>query len=429
MSLALSTGQAAPAAPRLRIGYERIRIALLWLTAFSGAFVFIEPSPYEIVSLGAILIFAASGLTLSATLIPLALLLISYNIGFAIASSAVLGQPKTAVWVLVSCYLSTTALFFAAALGTNTQARVDALMRGTIAAGVVASLVAIAAYFHLLGSHSDTFLLYERARGTFNDPNVLGAFLILPGLLLLYRVLAAGESLRAGLVLILILAALFLSFSRGAWGNFLFSTVVLMTLLFITSRSATQRLRIVLLAALGTAAVACFLVALLSIDQVADLFRERASLEQSYDVGPTGRFGRQLAGFLLALERPFGLGPLEFSRIFWEDPHNAFLNAFISGGWVAGLSYLTLTGVTLVLCFRFAFMRTPWQPVFQVIYAAYVGVVGESFIIDSDHWRHYFLLLGVLWGLVAASQRYQRAQGRIQTRAAPPTLAPSAAQA
>ena len=36
--------------------------------------------------------------------------------------------------------------------------------------------------------------------------------------------------------------------------------------------------------------------------------------------------------------------------------------------------------------------------------AAYAGVALESAIIDSDHWRHAFLLLGLVWGLIAASQ-------------------------
>jgi hypothetical protein len=55
---------------------------------------------------------------------------------------------------------------------------------------------------------------------------------------------------------------------------------------------------------------------------------------------------------------------------------------------------------------RFLFVRTPWQPAYQAIYAAYVGVIFESVIIDIDHWRHYFLILGVLWGLMAASRRW-----------------------
>jgi len=37
-----------------RIAIESLRLALLWLMGFAGAFVFIEPSPYEIVGIVAI---------------------------------------------------------------------------------------------------------------------------------------------------------------------------------------------------------------------------------------------------------------------------------------------------------------------------------------------------------------------------------------
>ena len=32
----------------------------------------------------------------------------------------------------------------------------------------------------------------------------------------------------------------------------------------------------------------------------------------------------------------------------------------------------------------------------------------ESFIIDSDHWRHFFLILGMIWGMSAANIRRHR---------------------
>ncbi len=41
-------------------------------------------------------------------------------------------------------------------------------------------------------------------------------------------------------------------------------------------------------------------------------------------------------------------------------------------------------------------------------FAAFVGQAGESLIIDSDHWRHYFLLLGLIWGLSLATLRTTR---------------------
>ncbi len=94
----------------------------------------------------------------------------------------------------------------------------------------------------------------------------------------------------------------------------------------------------------------------------------------------------------------------------------------MSGGWLAGFAISTLTLVTVAMGLRFVFVRTPWQPTYQAVYAAFVAVAAESAIIDSDHWRHYFLLLGVLWGLMAASRPY-RARRRSGLPAAPPDIA------
>jgi hypothetical protein len=397
-------------APRLTTSLEALRGGLLWLTGLFGAFVFMEPSPYEVISLIAIVTFAVTGLTLSSALLPIAALLVVYNFGFAIAVVQVLDQPKPLMWMLVSAYLGTTALFFAAALGRNTEARLRLLLNGYMVAAVAAALAGIVGYFRLVPG-TGLFVLYDRARGTFNDPNVLGAFLVLPALLAYQRVLAGrvGQVFRAGVVLLILLAALFLSFSRGAWGQFAVAAALLMALEFITTRSNRERVRIVLLAILGALAIAGFVAALLSIEQVAGLFETRASLDQSYDVGHTGRFGRHILGFLMVLDHPGGIGPLQFQRIFPEDPHNVYLNAFLSGGWLAGFSYLVLTATTLVLGLRFCFVPTPWRSTYLAVYAAYVGLVVEGAIIDSDHWRHYFLVLGLLWGLMAA-RRHRGAQ-------------------
>jgi hypothetical protein len=404
MSTAIAAPTGAVASPRLAT--ERLRSLLLWLIGFSGGFVFIEPSPYEYIGVVTIILFAATGLSLRAPLAPLVLLLILLNIGYASAVVQVSDQTKPVVWVFISAFLAATAIFYAAMLGTNTQRRLELLMRGYLAAALVAAFAAVAGYFHLLGGTLDMFVLYDRARGTFNDPNVLGAFLVLPGLLVLQRMLAGRRFIRSTLMLLLMLAALLLSFSRGAWGQFVFAAALMMMLTFVTSRSSGERLRILIVAVLGLVAAVVFVAALLSIPQVADLFKERATFEQSYDVGRFGRFGRYLLGADLALDHPLGIGPLQFARYFTEDAHNTFLNAFMSGGWLTGFAYLTLSVVTVAMATRFVFVRTPWQPIYHAVYAAYVGTVAESAIIDIDHWRHYFLLLGVLWGLMAASRPY-----------------------
>ena len=235
---------------------------------------------------------------------------------------------------------------------------------------------------------------------------MFAAFLVLPGLLILQRMLAGRRSafLGGGILLLIVMGGLFLSFSRAAWGQFVFCAILLMALTFVTSRSASERFRIVAVAIVGAVVAAAFVAVLLSVDQVAALFEERASLSQSYDAGHTGRFGRYFLAISMALDYPFGMGPLQFQ--FPEAPHNIYLNSFITGGWISGAAYLTLTLVTLVAGWRFILVATPWQPTYLAVYAAFVGVAAESIIIDSDHWRHYFLIVGVLWGLMAVSRDY-----------------------
>jgi hypothetical protein len=66
-----------------------------------------------------------------------------------------------------------------------------------------------------------------------------------------------------------------------------------------------------------------------------------------------------------------------------------------------------LVFVTSLTGFRYVFVRTPWQWIYLAIFSAFLGTVGESFIIDTDHWRHFWLMLGVMWGMFVAAERWK----------------------
>ncbi len=400
---------AARRAGRSRISTEKLRCGMLWLTGACSAIVFIEPSPYEAMSFLTMAVFVVGGMTLLPALVPLSVLLILINIGYSISGWTVIEDEGVAMWLITSWYLTVTALFFAAMLADNTKARIDALTRGCVIAGVIASLAAIIGYARVFHSLDDLLLLYDRSRGTFKDPNVLGAFLIFPALLALQPVISGNlrQAAKGTALLGLFIPAILLSFSRAAWGQIVYTSLVVLGLTFLTTRSPSHRLRLVLLSVTGVVVLTGFIAALLSIDIVADLFKQRASLEQSYDLGAQGRFARYGLGAILALDKPLGIGPLQFSKYFPEDTHDSFLNAFMSGGWLGGACYPALVVLTLVFGFRMVFVRTPWQQTAIAVFAGYFGVATESFIIDTDHWRHTFLLMGMLWGLVAATQRYK----------------------
>ena len=80
----------------------------------------------------------------------------------------------------------------------------------------------------------------------------------------------------------------------------------------------------------------------MSIPSVQELFDIRAT-DQAYDEGESGRFGRQGYAFDLALSNPWGLGPLEFSKLrIVEEPHNSYVTTLHAYGWGGGFFFTML---------------------------------------------------------------------------------------
>lgn len=391
-------------APRI----AALQRGLLWLVGCSGAVVFFEPSPYELTTLLAMIVLVATGLSLRLAFLPLVTMLFLVNIGYTICAANLMNQSRIVTWIMTSWYMAITAIFFAMAVAQDTAARLDFLRRGLIFGALLASLAGIAGYFRLFPGAYELFTLYGRAMGPFKDPNVFSAFLVLPALFLLQSVVSDrfGKALRSTLVLGIITLALLLAFSRAAWGQFIIASAFMLFMMVLTSKTNIQRSRIITLSVAALVMGAVLLLILLSFDSIDTIFKQRASFDQSYDEGRFGRFGRHILGARMALDLPFGIGPLQFTKFFPEDTHNSYLNAFMSGGWISGVCYPALIGTTVFLGFRYAFVRTPWQRVYLAVFATFLGTVGEAFIIDTDHWRHFWMMTGLMWGMFAASQQH-----------------------
>src|SRR5882672_5787162 len=392
-------------------GVVALQRALLWLVGASVAIVFIEPSPYELMTIAASIIFFATGLRLRLVFLPLLLLLFLVNLGYSISAASLMDKPEVASWIATSWYMAVTVILLAMVVSEDTTARLDMLRRGLIAGALIAATAGIAGYFNLIPGGHDLLTLYERARGTFKDPNVLGAFLILPALFALQSVVSDnfGKSFRSTIALGIMTLAILLAFSRAAWGGLVITAAFMLALMVLTSQSRAQRSRIIVMAVVAVVIAMMLIGVLLSFDSIGEMFRQRASFDQSYDEGRFGRFGRHILGAEMALDLPFGIGPLQFHNYFPEDTHNSYLNAFMSGGWIAGVCYPALVFITVITGFRHAFVRVPWQRAYLAIFAAFLGTVGENFIIDTDHWRHFWMMLGAMWGMFAAAQRYRAA--------------------
>jgi hypothetical protein len=392
---------------QIGIGLKRLGLAYAWITFASIGIVSFEPAPYDVLILGAVVLLPLLGLVRFTQGAAIYVSLWAANIaaGF-LASSLAPNTDESSMHTAITLHLAISSVLVMAFVAARPEANARLTMSAYMVAALIAAVTGLIGYFSLAPGAFDLFTEYGRLRGTFKDPNVLGAFLV-PALLYAFNAVLHRRTVRASLWLAampVLFAGILLTFSRGAWINLAVSLAVYAFLIFSTASTHRQRLKLVLAAMVAGVVALGVLVAANSVPEVAELMRERASFDQSYDKGPEGRFGGQQKAARVILDYPLGLGAAVFhDKYHHEDVHEVYLSMFLNAGWVGGLTYITLVLLTLWLAARRA-VQDRVGGVSAVLCASFIGMVLEGLVIDSDHWRHFFLLMGMIWGVALGTQ-------------------------
>ncbi len=387
-------------------------LALVALTVLSSAFVFAEPAPVDVLTLGLIIALPVVGLVTFNAGLKAFLVMWMAIAGCHIASVMVSSHVGASlIHSMVSIYLFVAAVIFAAFVARRPEAHARLILNAYTAAALFAALTALIGYFNLLPGAAELFTKYSRGSGPFKDPNVFGAFLV-PAVIYSLHMFLNGFGLKkafsVGFLGLLTLGVL-LSFSRGAWAATLIAILLYLSLSFLTAKYHRQQLTIVAMVLVGGVLATLGILVAAQSDAIGDLLAHRAQLVQAYDQGHEGRFGGQIKAIQLIISNPLGIGAQDFVPTYHsEEVHNVYLTMFLKAGWLGGGLFIILMGVTLISGMRHAFRRTATQPLFLVAFAALFAIVLEGVVIDSDHWRHMYLLLAVVWGLMLTDRRIQR---------------------
>ncbi len=399
-------------------GIRMLGSALVAFGVFLSGFVISEPAPYEVMMAVQIAVWFLLGLKISRAVAPLLILFLLFNIGGMLSLTVMKDISGGPMYMAVSLFLALSSVFYAAIIDDDYR-RLRLIFLAWVASAIITSILGILGYFHAFPG-AEVFTLYDRAKGAFQDPNVFGPFLVAPALYLMYCILsgplARSPFYVAGLLVLVL--GIFLSFSRAAWGLFVFAAFALVIVMLLKERTAAFRLKIF---SLSIAAVLVLLIAIggaMQSKKVSDLFLNRAKLVQEYDGARLGRFERHKMGFLMSMERPLGLGPMVLGKMFGEDEHNIWLKSLTTYGWLGFVSYVTLMWATLIIGFRALLRERPWQPYLMIAWITLLGHAMIGNVIDIDHWRHAYLLFGIVWGCHALERAWQR-RGRTRHAAAP----------
>jgi hypothetical protein len=408
----MSIAAPAPQGRPLGFDYQRLVNAVFAAFIFSGIISVIEPSPYDFISLLAIPIWFIGGFRLHAALIPILFLYTSFEIAGFTALIPYWSERDPVLYQLQSLYLYVTAVFFTIFFSERTLERAELCLKAYAVGAVVCSLFGLLAYFDVAGMY-DRFVTVEgRVNGTFKDPNVYGSYMVLAAAYLMHGTILGNRRTLVWTIPSLgaVCIGVFLSFSRGSWGATLFAMIVVTVAAYVTTDDRRTRRRIFWMSAIALAIGVVAILAVLADDDARKFFLMRASLTQEYDEGVTGRFGNQLRSLPMLPNLPFGFGPLRFRLTFDLDPHNSYIGAFANEGWLGGLTWLMMVAASIFVGFRLMIRRSPYQRLAQIFFPALFAILLQGFQIDIDHWRQLYIMLGAVWGLEVARQRWAMAQ-------------------
>jgi O-antigen ligase len=131
-----------------------------------------------------------------------------------------------------------------------------------------------------------------------------------------------------------------------------------------------------------------------SVSGSANFLSERARL-QSYD---TSRFNAQETGLKLVATYPFGVGPGQFEQYSAVSAHSLYVRAIAEQGVLGEVVMLALIITTLGFAGRNAVLgRDTYGIGSAALFGAWCGLVANSAVVDTLHWRHTWLLAALIW--------------------------------
>jgi O-antigen ligase len=149
------------------------------------------------------------------------------------------------------------------------------------------------------------------------------------------------------------------------------------------------------------------LVASIQVTGQLDFLKERAQF-QTYD---NQRFGAQSGGIRVGERHPIGIGPGQFELVEPISAHSTYVRALAEEGVIGFVVLVALLYGTLLMALRNAVKGWDTHGIGSTaLLAAWAGILANSVFVDTLHWRHLWLVAGLIW---AASQTSSSAGTRL----------------
>ena len=378
-------------------------------------FTLMRPSPVDLLYIASFLMSLAylalfQEKEVTRRFVVLSLILAIWAASYTVASLDHLGEDSVGFELLAKTFAISIAVIGAFVSMSWSQRHFETFMKVYIVSSVIAATLGTIGFL----TQMELLTWDGRAKGLIDDPNMYGSFLI-PALIFCIYFLPrsrAGKVLLSGAMAIILLGIL-LSFSRIAIAATL---VVVAVYVFIQNRRNPRRLLLIAGGFTLTIILLSALTGLLSPEFVAKLL-DRLTFAKSYDLGEQGRYHRYLLVVPMILQDPIGIGVLQLEKIFPEPIHNIWLSSFVNYGWAGGISYLALATGSVVVTLRN--IRQTNNEIVIALFISLLGIIMCSSLHEGEHWRHAWLLYGLVWGFPVSNFKKSTAGNAAQATRTP----------
>lgn len=346
--------------------FDMLFVALLGIGLVTGRLRWPNPRSRILVQIG------LWGLVVANLLSTFSVVTVAYNLRF-------LG---------ITLYL--LALFIFVRMYATQPGAIRIMLIGTTVSAVLNAILVVGGFFGL-GLPISVLEYSLRGVGFFKDANVYGPFVALAAFWILDQTLQPPYRLsRTGLLLLLSGLLVFgaaLSLSRAVWICIFLSGCIYFGFLLL---HAPRKGAVLLIFMLAFGMVTLFLLQTFGLGDYISWHWQI----QAYD---EVRFGVQKAGFISGFTRPLGIGPGGL-----PDAHSLYARTLAEHG-ILGLASLGLLIGALV----FPLAKRAWTDRDEIrelsayiLLAIIIGQLVNSLVIDSIHWRHLWVILGITWAFL-----------------------------
>lgn len=384
-----------------------LRAALIVMMTISGV-VLIEPAPFDILISLFFTMFVLCGRLKLPTIMRLPLGLLAAFLFFNCASGG-FASDNTALarFFIINVYM--VAIFFSiAGIVYTWRDGAHIVYEGYLISCVLIGSISLFLFFS--GYHPELVIVNDRLKGTFKDPNVFAPFMVLGVLYSLSRI----EECKRRFILVYFFYIVILSFcvllsaSRGAWLNLSVAVVAyLLARVGLGSWSGVNAMKLFILVLIAGSA-GSVVAAVVDYAHLGEFLAVRAQL-QEYD---ESRFALQGLGLQMAMNNLLGYGPGQFEVVLgstvWTGSnaaHSLFVRVLFENGLGGFLSLLAFLGLSFTVALCLATVRWRFRVLACISGSSLIGGIVNSAVIDTLHWRHFWIQLGITWGLYVLYRR------------------------